>query len=104
VSRLFARDGAIEKRLDIHNDDRSDEHVGYRPMSWTADSRALLLLRDIDGVSNIWRQPLDGGPPEQMTQFTAGHIFSFAYSVDGKRLAIARGSMTSDVVLVTNVP
>ena len=103
VAIVRTRDGAIEKRLAIYNEDRSDEHVGYRPMSWTPDSRGLLLLRDMAGVSNIWRQSLEGSPPEQITHFPAGRIFWLAYSRDGKSLAIARGSMASDVVLISNV-
>ena len=73
-------------------------------MSWTPDSRGLLIVRDIAGVSNIWRQSLEGSPPEQITHFPAGRIFWLAYSRDGKSLAIARGSMASDVLLISNVP
>jgi Tol biopolymer transport system component len=103
VAIVRTRDGAIQSRLDIYNVDRTDEHVGYRPMAWTPDSRGLLLLRDIAGVSNVWRQQLVGGPPEQITQFSTGRIFGLDYSKDGKRLAIARGSMASDVVMIRNV-
>jgi hypothetical protein len=45
-------------------------------------------------------QPLDGGRPSQLTRFTDTRpIGSFAWSRDGKRLAIARVTVTNDIVL-----
>jgi len=38
----------------------------------------------------------------KLTHFTSGRIFGLALSRDGKRLAIARGAETSDVVLIRN--
>jgi uncharacterized protein with WD repeat len=37
-----------------------------------------------------------------MTNFDTGEIFNFAWSRDGKRLAIVRGSRSQDVVLISN--
>jgi hypothetical protein len=54
-------------------------------------------------VSNIWRLSRDGSPPTPVTNFKTDRIFSFAWSHDGKTLALARGSLRSDAVLVTNV-
>ena len=51
---------------------------------------------------NLWSQPLDGGPPKQVTDFKSDEIFSFAWSRDGKQLALARGVETGDVVLITD--
>jgi hypothetical protein len=48
---------------------------------------------------NIWVQPLDGGPSRQLTHFTDRAIEAFAWSRDGKRLAIARSTTTNDIVL-----
>jgi len=73
---------------------------GYPIIHWTQDGRDLTYIRDQQGVANIWAQPLDGGPPKQFTDFTAGQIFNFAWSKDGHQLALARGSQTSDVVLI----
>jgi eukaryotic-like serine/threonine-protein kinase len=70
---------------------------------WTQDARELNYIRDQQGVSNIWAQPFDGGPPRQITDFTSGQIFNFAWSRDGRQLALARGSQTSDVVLIRSV-
>ena len=45
-------------------------------------------------------QALSGGAPRQLTRFTDRRpIESFAWSRDGKRLAIARVTVTNDIVL-----
>jgi serine/threonine protein kinase/Tol biopolymer transport system component len=69
---------------------------------WTPDSRTLTYLVTSGGVSNIWRQPLDGGKPEPLTDFQTDMIFQYDWSRDGKQLALARGTVTSDVVLITD--
>ncbi len=50
---------------------------------------------------NLWKQPLSGGPPQQITHFKE-LIFAYDWSPDGKQLAITRGSKPSDVVLISN--
>ncbi len=52
------------------------------------------------GVNNLWEQAIAGGPPRQLTKFTSGRIFGFAYRPDRTRLFLARGSRTGDVVLI----
>jgi Tol biopolymer transport system component len=66
---------------------------------WNPDSRAVGFIRNLKGVSNIWEQPLAGGPPKQVTHFTSGRIFNFAWSPEGD-MVLARGSQSSDVVLI----
>jgi Tol biopolymer transport system component len=68
---------------------------------WTPDGRALTYV-DERNVSTITSQPIDGGPPRQLVDFKPDHIFSFAWSRDGKQIAVARGSVTKDVVLISN--
>ena len=69
-------------------------------LRWTPDGRALTYIDTINGVSNIWSLPLDGGPPKQLTDFKTDQIFWFDFSRDGKQLALSRGTQTSDVVLI----
>ena len=69
-------------------------------LGWTLDGRAILFLRN---MTNIWGQPVDGGEPAQLTDFQGDQLFNFAYSADGKRLAVARGRVTDDVVLIRDV-
>ena len=67
---------------------------------WMPDNRALAYV-DPRTQSDIWVQPLDGGPPRQLTHFPADgqEIWDFDWSADGKRLAVARARMASDIVL-----
>jgi eukaryotic-like serine/threonine-protein kinase len=73
------------------------------PLGWSPDSKAMLYVDNRYGVSNLMSQTLDGHPPKQVTNFTEGTIFNFAWSADGKQLFLARGSVNSDVVLINNV-
>ena len=68
-------------------------------LHWALDGSAILFM----DTRNIWSQPLDGGEPVQLTDFQGDQIFNFDYSPDGKWLAAARGSVTSDVVLISDV-
>jgi hypothetical protein len=52
------------------------------------------------GISDVWRQPLSGGPPKQLTHFTSGQINNIYWSGDGKTLAASRGTRTADIVLL----
>jgi Tol biopolymer transport system component len=64
---------------------------------WMPDGRALAYAIR----SNLWVQPLDGRAASQLTRFVEDDqtIRDFAWSADGKRLAISRGTTTWDVVL-----
>lgn len=69
---------------------------------WAADGRGLTYIDTRNGVSNLWSQPLDGSSPKQLTDFKTDRIFNFDWSPDGKQLALSRGTLTSDVVLISN--
>jgi Tol biopolymer transport system component len=75
------------------------EHLLLR---WSPDGRALHYIHTVDGVANIWSQPIDGGNPVQITHFKSDSIFRFAWSRDGKHLALDRGVTISDVVLIND--
>jgi Tol biopolymer transport system component len=70
---------------------------------WSPDGKALTYVDTRSGVSNIFAQPISGGAPRQLTNFTEGIIFNYHWFPDGKRLAMARGTITSDVVLINAV-
>ena len=67
-------------------------------LHWSSDGSAILYVDS--NLSNIWSQPVAGGPPIQMTDLQGDQIFNFAYSQDGKWLALARGRVTDDVLLI----
>ena len=70
---------------------------------WTPDGHGLAYIDNRGGVSNIWMQPIDGGKPVQLTDFKTDMIFGFNWSPDGRQLGLARGVVTSDVVLFSDV-
>lgn len=69
---------------------------------WVVDSRYLTYDETRNDVANIWSLPLDGSPPKQLTDFKTDNIYNFQWSADGKQLVLARGTTTSDVVLIRN--
>jgi hypothetical protein len=54
------------------------------------------------GVGTLYVQPVSGGKPYPLTHFVSEEIVWFAWSKDGKQIAIARGIESSDAVLITN--
>ncbi|MGH9855057.1 MAG: LpqB family beta-propeller domain-containing protein, partial [Blastocatellia bacterium] len=76
------------------------------PPRWSPDGRSLIYIDKRQGSANLWRLPLDGGPPQPVTNFNEAKsqlIWRFDLSRDGKQLALARGSGSADVVLISEV-
>jgi TolB protein len=71
-----------------------------KDIRWSPDGLALTYVTHQNGVSNIWSYPLNGGQPKQLTDFKTDQIYNFKWSPDGKNLVLARGTTTSDVVLI----
>jgi Tol biopolymer transport system component/DNA-binding winged helix-turn-helix (wHTH) protein len=72
-----------------------------RPIYWSPDDRAIHYISTVGNVGNIWSLPLDGSAPRAITNFSDQTVEGFAFSADGKRLAVARSNRLSDVVLVS---
>ena len=73
--------------------------VGGKPR-WAADGRSFTYLDSFDPSNNLWEQRLDGSPPRQLTRFSDGKtIGHYAWSRDGRRLALSRATQSSDIVL-----
>jgi Tol biopolymer transport system component len=102
IGVLTVRDGNV-KRFPIRNVDRTEPLLLYRPLAWTADSKGFILIRETQDISNLWVYLVDGSAPYQLTHFRDGRIYYLALSGDGKRIALARGRLSSDVVLIRNV-
>jgi Tol biopolymer transport system component len=68
-------------------------------LRWSPDNKALQYTSTKGGVTNIWELPLSGGEPRQVTHFTSGLIFDYAWEPGGKKLFVARGDLSSDVIL-----
>jgi Tol biopolymer transport system component len=67
---------------------------------FTPDGKGLAWPINEGGVGNIWVQRLAGGSPKQLTSFASEMIKDFAFSHDGRSMALLRGHVTKDVVLI----
>jgi Tol biopolymer transport system component len=76
--------------------------AGDGPVVWSPDGQALDYPITTAGVENIWRQPLAGGKPVQLTKWANDRIGYFAWSRDGKQFAAVRGKTTTDILLMQN--
>jgi hypothetical protein len=68
---------------------------------WTPDGQAITYVKTQASVSNIWSQPVNGDPPQELTQFTSEQIDGFDWSSD-VHLLCARNHSVGDVVLISN--
>jgi serine/threonine protein kinase len=73
-------------------------HAGL--LRFSPDGKGVVYTIREKGVDNLWLQSLDGGPGQQITNFTALEIYSYQWSQDGKHLALVRGESPSDLVLI----
>ncbi|HEX6715639.1 MAG TPA: hypothetical protein VF088_00930, partial [Pyrinomonadaceae bacterium] len=72
-------------------------------IQWSPDGKSIFYTTSANNVTNIWSQPVDGGPAKQVTNFNDLFITSFAWSPDGKQLACTRGTLVRDAVLITDL-
>jgi serine/threonine protein kinase/Tol biopolymer transport system component len=90
-------DGAPVQELDAPS--------GAHTIGWTPDGRAIAYLRTVASAQNLYMQPLAGGAPAQLTHFDTepADVVAYAWSRDGKKLAITRSRHTdTDVVQFSN--
>ncbi len=72
------------------------------PIRWMQKENAISSLDYAHSASNIWMLPVDGRPPQPLTSFDSGEIYSFDWSPKGE-LVYSRGLTTSDVVLIRDL-
>jgi WD40 repeat protein len=90
--------GAAEKTFDAP----SGAGTRHAFLRWTPDGRALSYeVMSAGVVGNIWMQQVSGGSPTPVTDFSEDLIWYHAWAADG-RLALARGRVEQDIVLITS--
>jgi eukaryotic-like serine/threonine-protein kinase len=79
-----------------------DIPFGMQSPQFTPEGNAISYMLNRNHATNVWVQKLSGGEPVQLTKFTSGNMFSYAWSPDGKHLAFSRGQFKTDVVMISN--
>ncbi len=69
---------------------------------WASDGKALIYYETHNHADNLWRQPIDGGAPKQLTFFESGEIYRFELTYKEDSFIIARGNTSSDIVMISN--
>ena len=72
-------------------------------IKWSHDGKSILYTATVNNVTNIWSQPLDGGPPKQITHFNDSLMTGFSWTRDGKQLVCTRGTLVRDAILITDL-
>ena len=99
VAIIPAEGGEIVKTIDF-----APSFSGARVLlRWSADGRSLIYVDARQGGANLWRLPLDGGEPQQLTNFGSEKVWYFDLSRDGRQFAVARGGTLSDVVMISEI-
>ncbi len=92
VAVLSLSDGALQREFPQLPTDTT--------VRWSPDGSSLDYIDAKSGFSNLWRQPLNGGRPRQLTRFSSKEeIQDFAWSLNGDKLAYIQGHAASDVIL-----
>jgi len=69
-------------------------------MYWMPSGHSFAMADVRAGTPNLWALPvLGGGRERQLTHFTKDNFWNFAYSPDGKWIAMTRGPYKNDAVL-----
>jgi Tol biopolymer transport system component/DNA-binding winged helix-turn-helix (wHTH) protein len=70
------------------------------PLFWTRDGKGISYQRTVNGVTNIFVQKIEGGPPHAVTNFQTDEIFRYRWSPDGKKLAFEKGLKINDIFMI----
>ena len=77
-----------------------DTEGGYRKLlpsgakhafpMWSPDGASLSYMSDESGAENLWRTPVAGGAPTQLTRFTSGRVLWPSIAYDGRAIVFER--------------
>jgi Tol biopolymer transport system component/DNA-binding winged helix-turn-helix (wHTH) protein len=72
-------------------------------LQWMNDGTAVMYAGERAGHTAVIRQSLNGELKEESLSLDTDELFDFGYSVDGRTLAITRGTWLYDIVLISGL-
>src|SRR5437867_3712214 len=91
----------LDRKMGLSSLPASSSRATPCAQEWSSEGRSITFLNRVKNVPNVWSQPLDGGPPKQITDFRSSlWLYNYALSADGKQIAAARGELFNDIVLI----
>ena len=95
--KLILRADSADKHTTEYFD--IDERASF-PIQFSPDGKSVVYTVREHGVDNLWEQDLSGTNRHQLTHFDKERVQRFAFSPDGTKLAIQRGHLEQDAVLL----
>jgi eukaryotic-like serine/threonine-protein kinase len=77
----------------------ADPRMNSAPL-FAHDGKSIVYRVREKGVDNLWSEALDGSQRKPLTSFDRDLIFRYAFSQDGKQIAIERGSIEADAFIL----
>ena len=71
-------------------------------IEFTPDGKSIAYIDGPRGFGNVWVQPIDGRKPTRLTDFKENGVLHREWSLDGKQLALIRGEVHNDAIMITN--
>jgi hypothetical protein len=65
---------------------------------WTPDSKNITYIK-----GPVWEQSLAGGLPKKLASFELPTVFSVVFSPDGKQVALERGEVSRNAILISGL-
>jgi Tol biopolymer transport system component len=69
---------------------------------WSSDLHWIAVVRRDDNGENVWVVDANGKSPKQITKFDGQEVFDVEWTRDSKRVVVRAGTLSRDVVLISN--
>ena len=94
-----AAGGDAREVLKVQPEKESFTEGSITAVEWTRDGSQLLFSRN----SELWRIPLEGGPPQKFGLATVPRMASLSVHPDGRRIALTAGEQRDEVWVMENL-
>ncbi|MCI0451532.1 MAG: protein kinase [Candidatus Latescibacteria bacterium] len=88
--------GGEPRQITTFTDGRLTDH------EWSPDLKRIAVVRHDDAGENVWVLDAEGGPTKQVTRFDGEDVFQIDWTPDSSRILVRAGTLSRDVVLISN--